>query len=38
MSTYAKLMKELLTKKMKFLKEIVELEDGCSAIIQKSLP
>jgi len=39
MSTYAKFMKELLTKKRKFNdQEIIELEAGCSAIIQKSLP
>ena len=39
MSTYAKFMKELLTKKRKFNdQEIVELEARCSAIIQKSLP
>jgi len=38
MSTYAKFMKELLTKKMRFIKEeTIELEVGCSAIIQKSL-
>jgi len=38
MSTYAKFMKELLTKKRRFSEETVELEAGCSAIIQKSLP
>ncbi|XP_047176929.1 uncharacterized protein LOC124844110 [Vigna umbellata] len=38
MSTYAKFMKELLTKKRRFSEEIVELEVGCNAIIQKSLP
>jgi len=38
MPTYAKFMKELLTKKRKFFEETVELEAGCSAIIQKSLP
>jgi len=39
MPTYAKFMKELLTNKRKFNdQEIVELEAGCSAIIQKSLP
>jgi len=39
MPTYAKFMKELLTKKRKFNdQEIVELEVGCNAIIQKSLP
>ncbi|XP_068503639.1 uncharacterized protein [Phaseolus vulgaris] len=39
MPTYAQFMKELLTKKRKFNdQEIVELEAGCSAIIQKSLP
>jgi len=36
MPTYAKFMKELLTKKIKVNdQEIVELEDGCSAIIKK---
>ena len=35
MPTYAKFVKELLTKKIKFNdQEIVELEAGCSAIIQ----
>jgi len=39
MPTYAKFMKELLKKKRKFNdQEIVELEVGCSVIIQKSLP
>ncbi|XP_052734138.1 uncharacterized protein LOC128196675 [Vigna angularis] len=38
MPTYAKFMKELLTKKRRFFEETVELEVGCSAIIQKSLP
>jgi len=39
MPTYARFMKELLTKKRKFTEqETVELEAGCSAIIQKSLP
>ncbi|XP_068497846.1 uncharacterized protein [Phaseolus vulgaris] len=39
MPTYAKFMKELLTKKIKINdQEIVELEAGCSATIQKSLP
>ena len=39
MLTYAKFMKELLTKKIKFNdQDIVELEARCSAIIQKSLP
>jgi len=39
MPTYAQFMKELLTKKIKFNDhKIVELEVGCSAIIQKSLP
>jgi hypothetical protein len=36
--TYAKFMKELLTKKRKLSEEMVELEIECSAIIQKSLP
>ena len=31
-------MKELLTKKRRFSEETVELEAGCNAIIQKSLP
>ncbi|XP_019431676.1 PREDICTED: uncharacterized protein LOC109338812 [Lupinus angustifolius] len=38
MPTYAKFMKDLLTKKMKLSEEIVTFEAGCSAIIQKSLP
>jgi hypothetical protein len=38
MPTYAKFMKDLLTKQRKFKDETVELEAGCSAIIQKSLP
>ncbi|XP_027941135.1 uncharacterized protein LOC114194932 [Vigna unguiculata] len=38
MPTYAKFMKELLTKKRRFSEETVELEAGCGAIIQKSLP
>ena len=39
MPTYAKFMKELFTKKRKFPKqETIELEAGCNAIIQKSLP
>ncbi|XP_020225266.1 uncharacterized protein LOC109807150 [Cajanus cajan] len=39
MPTYARFMKELLTKKRRMLEEeTVELEAGCSAIIQKSLP
>jgi glutaredoxin-related protein len=33
MPTYAKFMKDLLTKKRKFKDEIVELEAGCTAII-----
>ncbi|XP_019462934.1 PREDICTED: uncharacterized protein LOC109361857 [Lupinus angustifolius] len=37
MSTYAKFMKDLLTRKRKFSKETVTLEAGCSTIIQKSL-
>jgi len=38
MPTYARFLKELLTKKRKFLEdEIVELEAGCSAIIQKAI-
>ncbi|XP_020234683.1 uncharacterized protein LOC109814625 [Cajanus cajan] len=39
MPTYAKFMKDLLTKKRKFIEqETIELEAGCSAIIQKNLP
>ena len=38
MPTYAKFMKELLTKKRRFSEETVEVEAGCNAIIQKSLP
>ena len=39
MPTYAKFMKELLIKKRIIMDdEIVELEAGCSAIIQKSIP
>ena len=39
MPTYAKFLKELLTKKRKFPEdETVELEAGCSAIFQKVIP
>jgi len=38
MPTYAKFMKELLTENRRFYEEKLELEAGCSAIIQKSLP
>jgi len=39
MPTYARFMKELLTKKRKFPEEErMELEAGCSAIIQKTIP
>ena len=39
MPIYAKFMKELLTRKRKFPEqEMIELEAGCSAIIQKALP
>ncbi|KAK7401104.1 hypothetical protein VNO78_12418 [Psophocarpus tetragonolobus] len=39
MPTYVKFMKELLTKKRRLSEtETVELEVGCSAIIQRSLP
>ncbi|XP_019455124.1 PREDICTED: uncharacterized protein LOC109356251 [Lupinus angustifolius] len=38
MLMFSKFMKDLLIKKRKFSKEIVTLEVGCSAIIQKSLP
>ncbi|XP_027341719.1 uncharacterized protein LOC113854728 [Abrus precatorius] len=38
MPTYARFIKELLTKKRRFSEETVELEAGCSAIIQKFLP
>ena len=38
MPTYAKFMKELLTKKRRFIEEdTMELKVGCSAIIQKAL-
>ena len=39
MQTYEKFMKEILTKKRRFIEEeTIELEVGCSAIIQKMLP
>ncbi|XP_027368381.1 uncharacterized protein LOC113874354 [Abrus precatorius] len=38
MPTYARFMKELFTKKMRFSEETVELEACCNAIIQKSIP
>ena len=38
MPVYAKFMKDLLTKKRKFKEEVVSLEAGCSAIIQKNMP
>ncbi|XP_020233010.1 uncharacterized protein LOC109813258 [Cajanus cajan] len=39
MPTYAKFMKELLTKKRKYFEEeTITLEAGCSAIIQKMFP
>lgn len=39
MPTYAKFMKELLTKKRKFIEEeTIELDASCSAIIQKFIP
>jgi len=39
MPIYSRFMKEFLTKKRKFPEqETLELEVGCSAIIQKSLP
>nr|KYP33142.1 hypothetical protein KK1_046021 [Cajanus cajan] len=39
MRTYAKFMKELLTKKRKYFEEeTITLEAGCSAIIQKMFP
>jgi len=39
MSTYAKFMKEILTKKRIFIEEeTIVLEVGCSVIIQKRLP
>ncbi|XP_027915936.1 uncharacterized protein LOC114175358 [Vigna unguiculata] len=39
MPTYAKFMKEILTKKRRFIEEeTIELEARCSAIIQKMLP
>ena len=37
-STYAKFMKEFLTKKRRFSEEKVKLAAGCSALIQKALP
>ncbi|XP_019432176.1 PREDICTED: uncharacterized protein LOC109339217 [Lupinus angustifolius] len=37
MHIYAKFMKDLLTKKIKFSEETMTLEAGCNAIIQKSL-
>ncbi|XP_019435443.1 PREDICTED: uncharacterized protein LOC109341924, partial [Lupinus angustifolius] len=39
MPTYAKFMKELLTKKRRFIEEeTIELDASCSAIIQKYIP
>ena len=38
MPTYPKFLKELLTKQRRFFEETMELEAGCNAIIQKSLP
>jgi len=39
MPTYARFLKELLTKKWKFPKEeTVELEAGCNTIILKAIP
>ncbi|XP_017423601.2 uncharacterized protein LOC108332809 [Vigna angularis] len=39
MSSYAKFLKELLTKKMKYIEEeTIEVQGNCSAIIQKLLP
>ena len=39
MPTYAKFMKELLTKNRRFIEEeTIELEAGCSAIFQKFVP
>jgi len=39
MPTYAKFMKDFLTKKRRIMDdETVELEAGCTAIIQKSIP
>ena len=38
MPTYARFMKELLTRKRKVPEETVRLEEKCSAIIQKTLP
>ncbi|XP_014515631.1 uncharacterized protein LOC106773451 [Vigna radiata var. radiata] len=39
MSAYAKFMKELLTKKRKYIEEeTIEVQGNCSAIIQKLLP
>ena len=38
MPTYSRFMKELLTKKKRFKEETIQLEAGCSAILQKTLP
>lgn len=39
MPTYVKFMKDLLTKKRNFFEhKTVELEAGCSTLIQKTLP
>ena len=38
MPTYARFMKDLLTKKRRFENETIMLEAGCSAIIQRPLP
>ncbi|XP_047148810.1 uncharacterized protein LOC124821048 [Vigna umbellata] len=39
MSSYAKFLKELLTKKRKYIEEeTIEVQGNCSAIIQKLLP
>ncbi|RZC08764.1 hypothetical protein D0Y65_015462 [Glycine soja] len=38
MLAYAKFMKELLTKKKRIMDDEIELEAGCSATIQKSIP
>jgi hypothetical protein len=39
MPTYAKFMKEILTKKRRFNdNEVIQLDASCSAIIQRTLP
>ena len=38
MPTYAKLLKDILSKKRKFSEGVMNLIAACSAVIQKSLP